>query len=147
MTGPDKDPQETLDQGAVPPGIVAGHVEIRRLLAMLDAGVPREELKDLLRSLRTGLGVHFELEEGPDGLFPALMEERPHWADSIRELIQEHFEVMFLLGELGRAVGDVDADRASVERAADAFERRIRAHERKEVELLNRIVDEDGEGF
>ncbi len=143
MTGPEDQPQE-LDQGAVPPGIVAGHLEIRRLLAMLDGGAPREELQNLLRRLRTGLGAHFELEEGPDGLFPALMEERPQWAPAIQELVQEHLEVMCLLGELGQAIADPEAARADVERAADAFERCIRGHEQREVELINRIVDEDG---
>ena len=144
----DQDPQpEPLDQGAVPPGIVAGHAQIRLLLSMLDAGVDKAELQDLLRRLRTGLAAHFELEEGPDGLFPVLVEERPHWAEEIQELTVEHLEVMCLLGELGRAVGDARSERADVERAADAFERAIRLHEAREVALLNRIVETDGEPF
>jgi hypothetical protein len=144
MTRSEADLSEPLDQGAVPPGIVAGHAEIRRMLALLDAGADIEQIRDLLRRLSTGLGAHFELEEGPDGLFPALVEERPQWADQIRELTVEHLEVMCLLGDLGRAVGDPEADRADVQRAADAFERCIRRHEAKEVALLNRIVEVDG---
>ena len=145
MTRSGQDQPEPLDQGAVPPAIVAGHVEIRQLLALLDAGASVEDIQDLLRRLRTGLAAHFELEEGPDGLFPALMEERPQWAEQIRELTVEHLEVMCLLGDLGRAVVDPEAGRAGVERAADAFERCIRGHEAKEVALLNRIVETDGE--
>ena len=86
---------------------------------------------------RRALSAHFELEEGM--FFPALRGHAPQYAEALQELCDEHHALSEELASVhdGLVAGGQTRD-AAVE-ALDAFLTRVRAHERREAEIWERV--------
>lgn len=116
-------------------GLVADHARLERLFDDLIAALSadaRQEVNRLWTELDTGLTRHMDLEE--KSLFPALAGAHP---SELAELRAEHVRIRTLLAELG--VG-VDLHVVNAETVSQ-FESALKAHARREDELIYRLAD------
>lgn len=95
----------------------------------------------VLSQLRVDFSLHFALEEG-SGYFGAVQRERPGLSHDIAELHREHAALLEALDALRAMAADEDRSRE----LASAILRLVtdlRAHESKEVALLQELVLRD----
>ena len=113
------------------------HGHILEMLSGLRSGPAPGELQDLLESLHAALMAHFAHETYPDGFYQRMGACGPEHADELRVLVDEHFRMLASLWSIKERVRlgqtDVDAD-------IDDFARLLERHERKEHELVERLM-------
>lgn len=113
---------------------------MERVRAVLEAtsGRTEQNVVDLLDALFDTLRRHFAHEEYPDGLYDRLGACTPEHRDELRELVDEHFNLLATLrGMIERARA---GDRSRLADEARTLAERLREHETKEHALGARLV-------
>lgn len=116
------------------------HRQLRFLITRLREAREVPGLLQALAELQSRLREHFAHEEFPNGLYETMGALAREHAAEVRELVDEHFLLLATLrGLADQARRHRDGPPDTLMREAAALAERLRSHEEKELELVERL--------
>jgi hypothetical protein len=120
--------------------LAAEHRGLAELMTRVRQAQEAGTLATVLEELHGRLKEHFAHEEFPGGLYQSMGALAPEYAPAIRDLVDEHFQVLASIRSLtAKARGPWPSSAAELLGEVAALIDRLSAHEAKEMRLAGRI--------